>query len=134
MAAPQPSRWRLYLALTKPRVVALIVLTAVVGTLLATPGLPPLDALIWGNLGIGLAAASAADAEPDSGPAHRCKMARTRTRPLPTGGLTERQALISRAALGVASMLILWPAGEPADGAADLRFADRLRRGLHRCG
>ena len=36
--------WRDYLALTKPRVVALIVLTAVVGALLATPGLPPLDA------------------------------------------------------------------------------------------
>jgi len=61
LAQAQPvSRWRLYLALTKPKVVALIVLTAVVGTLLATPGLPPLDALLLGNLGIGLAAASAA--------------------------------------------------------------------------
>ena len=55
-----PGRWRLYLALTKPRVVALIVLTSIVGTLLAVPGLPPLGALFWGNLGIGLAAASAA--------------------------------------------------------------------------
>ena len=44
--------WKLYLELTKPRVVALIVFTAIVGTLLASPGWPPLDALIWGNLGI----------------------------------------------------------------------------------
>jgi protoheme IX farnesyltransferase len=44
--------WRRYLELTKPRVVALITFTAIVGTLLATPGLPPLDALIFGNLGI----------------------------------------------------------------------------------
>lgn len=104
VAAP---RWRLYYALTKPRVVALIVLTAVVGSLLARPGLPPLDLLLWGNLGIGLAAASAAtlnqllDARIDA------KMARTRTRPLPTGGLTETAALGFAAALGIASMLML---------------------------
>jgi protoheme IX farnesyltransferase len=107
LANPQPQRWRLYYQLTKPRVVALIVLTAVVGSLLATPGLPPLPALLWGNLGIGLAAASAAtlnqilDQRIDAG------MARTRTRPLPTGGLNEREALVFAAALGIASMLIL---------------------------
>jgi protoheme IX farnesyltransferase len=55
---PAHASWRDYLELTKPRVVALIVLTAVVGTLLATPGLPPLDALVFGNLGIALAVAS----------------------------------------------------------------------------
>jgi len=43
--------WKLYLELTKPKVVALIVFTAIVGTLLASPGIPPLDALLWGNLG-----------------------------------------------------------------------------------
>ena len=52
--------WRQYLELTKPKVVALIVFTAVVGMLLATPGLPPLNALVAGTLGIGLAASSAA--------------------------------------------------------------------------
>ena len=46
------ARWRLYLELTKPKVVALIVLTSVVGTLLAAPGWPPLEALFLGNLGI----------------------------------------------------------------------------------
>jgi heme o synthase len=101
-------RWRLYLQLTKPRVVALIVLTAVVGTLLSTPGLPPLSALVWGNVGIALAAASAATLNQILDQRIDAKMARTRTRPLPTGGLTEREALVFAASLGVASMLILW--------------------------
>ena len=57
---PRPARWRSFYELTKPRVVMLIVFTAIVGTLLAVPGMPPLDALMFGNLGIGLAAASAA--------------------------------------------------------------------------
>ena len=106
--APPIARWRLYLELTKPKVVALIILTAIVGTLLSTPGWPPLDALLLGNLGIGLAAASAAtinhflDQRIDAG------MLRTRSRPLPTGGLTERQALGFAAVLGSASMLILY--------------------------
>ncbi|MDQ2641643.1 MAG: heme o synthase [Pseudomonadota bacterium] len=107
-AAHAPGRWRLYYELTKPRVVALIVLTSVVGSLLAVPGMPPLDLLLFGNLGIAMAAASAAtlnqllDARIDS------KMARTRTRPLPTGGLSESQALGFAAILCAASMLILW--------------------------
>jgi len=79
-----------------------------VGSLLATRGMPPLGRLIWGNLGIGLAAASAAalnqilDARIDA------TMARTRMRPLPTGALNEREALIFALLLGAASMLMLW--------------------------
>ncbi len=102
------SRLRQFYELTKPRVVALIVLTSVVGSLLATRGMPPLGRLIWGNLGIGLAAASAAalnqilDARIDA------TMARTRMRPLPTGALNEREALIFALLLGAASMLMLW--------------------------
>jgi heme o synthase len=106
-AAPSGGRWRLYLALTKPRVVALIILTAVVGSLLAVPGLPPLDLLLFGNLGIGLAAASAATLNQVLDQRIDAHMARTRTRPLPTGGLNEQQALWFAAALGVASMLLL---------------------------
>ena len=99
--------WKLYLELTKPRVVALIVFTAIVGTLLASPGWPPLDALIWGNLGIALASGSAAainhvlDRNIDE------QMSRTRGRPFPTGTLSNRQALIFAASLAIASMLIL---------------------------
>jgi protoheme IX farnesyltransferase len=101
-------RWRLYYELTKPRVVALIVLTSVVGSLLATPGMPPLDLFLWGNLGIGLAAACAATLNQILDQRIDARMARTRMRPLPTGGLAERQALWFAAALGICSMAVLW--------------------------
>jgi heme o synthase len=106
-APAAPALWRRYLELTKPKVVALITFTAVVGTLLASPGLPPLDALVWGNLGVALAAACAAainhvlDRRIDE------QMARTRARPLPSGALSERQALAFAALLGVSSMGVL---------------------------
>jgi protoheme IX farnesyltransferase len=108
LPSPASDRWRLYLALTKPRVVALIVLTAVVGSLLATPGLPPLLPLLFGNIGIGLAAASAATLNQVLDQRIDARMARTRTRPLPTGGLHERDALWFAAVLGAASMLVLF--------------------------
>ncbi|HEY8509283.1 MAG TPA: heme o synthase [Steroidobacteraceae bacterium] len=106
-AAAAPAVWKHYLELTKPRVVMLIVFTAIVGTLLASPGFPPLNALIFGNLGIALASACAAvinhvlDRRIDE------QMARTRGRPLPSGQLSERQALTFAAVLGVTSMAIL---------------------------
>ncbi|MFM7626597.1 MAG: UbiA family prenyltransferase, partial [Gammaproteobacteria bacterium] len=59
-AARARPRWKLSYELTKPKVVALIVFTAIVGTLLASPGWPPFAALVWGNLGIALAASCAA--------------------------------------------------------------------------
>ncbi|MEE4331744.1 MAG: heme o synthase [Wenzhouxiangella sp.] len=96
-----------YLALCKLRVVSLIVFTALVGMALSVPGWVPLDALILGNLGIGLAAASAAainhllDARADR------VMTRTRHRPLPTGQLSERQVLIFSLVLAATSMTIL---------------------------
>ena len=107
-AAAVRASWRHYYELTKPRVVVLIVFTSIVGTLLATPGMPPLGALLWGNLGIALAAGCAAainhvlDQKIDE------KMARTRYRPLPTGSVNTAQALAFAATLGVASMLLLW--------------------------
>jgi protoheme IX farnesyltransferase len=107
VAQPRP-QWKLYLELTKPRVVALIVFTAIVGTLLASPGMPPLAALVWGNLGIALAAGCAAainhvlDRKIDE------QMSRTRGRPLPTGTLGTVQALSFAFGLGATSMLVLW--------------------------
>ena len=96
-----------YLGLCKLKVVSLIVFTAVVGMFLAVPGMPPLDKLVLGSVGIALAAASAAainhvlDARIDA------LMKRTRRRPLPTGHLTETEAMIFAFALGLVSMVIL---------------------------
>jgi protoheme IX farnesyltransferase len=96
-----------YLGLCKLKVVSLIVFTAVVGMFLAVPGLPPLDRLLLGSVGIALAAASAAainhvlDARIDA------VMKRTRRRPLPTGQLTETEAMLFAFALGLISMVIL---------------------------
>jgi len=106
-AAHTPPVWRRYLELTKPKVVALITFTAIVGTLLASPGLPPLTALLWGNLGIALAAACAATLNHILDRRIDEQMSRTRARPLPTGQLTERNALVFAAVLGVSAMAIL---------------------------
>jgi protoheme IX farnesyltransferase len=106
-AVGAPPLWRRYLELTKPRVVALITFTAIVGTLLASPGAPPLEALVWGNLGIALAAACAATLNQVLDRRIDEQMARTRARPLPTGQLSERQALMFAAVLGVSAMTIL---------------------------
>ncbi|OGT79903.1 MAG: protoheme IX farnesyltransferase [Gammaproteobacteria bacterium RIFCSPLOWO2_02_FULL_61_13] len=101
------ARWRDYLALCKPTIVALIVFTAVVGMFLSTPGMVPWDALLFGTLGIGLAAASAAavnhivDQHIDS------IMSRTRSRPLPRGNLSPAAATRFAFTLGLLSMLIL---------------------------
>ncbi len=105
--ASRAPHWRRYLELTKPRVVALICFTAVVGTLLASPGAPPLVPLVWGNLGIALAAACAATLNHVLDRRIDEQMARTRGRPLPSGALTERAALAFAALLGAGAMAIL---------------------------
>jgi len=96
-----------YFALTKPKVVSLIMFTAIVGMFLAVPGFPAAAALVWGTIGIALAASSAAainhvlDARIDA------EMARTRSRPLPRGTVSEAYALSFAFVLGAGSMLIL---------------------------
>jgi len=100
--------WRDYYELTKPRVVMLIVFTAIVGMFLAVPGWPDLDALFFGTLGIGLASSSAAVFNHVLDHRTDILMMRTRGRPLPQGKLTERAALIFASVLCVASMVILW--------------------------
>ena len=99
--------WRDYYELTKPRVVLLIVFTAVVGMFLSVPGWPGASALMFGTLGIGLASSAAAvfnhvlDARID------IQMMRTRGRPLPQGKLTEKKALVFASVLCVVSMIML---------------------------
>ena len=102
--------WRDYYELGKPRVVMLIVFTAVEGMFLAAPGLPPPQALLFGTLGIGLAASCAAAINHVLDRRFDAQMARTRKRPLPTGHVNEVQALTYAAILGVLSMglLVVW--------------------------
>jgi protoheme IX farnesyltransferase len=99
--------WREYLELTKPRVVALLVFTALIGALLAVPGLPPWRQLLLGLAGIWLAAASAAALNHLIDQRIDRMMARTAHRPLATGTLRPLQVLLFALALGVVSMLIL---------------------------
>jgi protoheme IX farnesyltransferase len=104
---PSRATWRDFYELGKPRVVMLIMFTAIVGMFLAAPGWPPLNALIFGSLGIALAASSAAAFNHVLDRRFDAQMARTRNRPLPTGHVSEVQALAYAAALAVISMLML---------------------------
>jgi heme o synthase len=102
-----PSTLHQYWQLTKPRVVALIVFTALVGMFLAVPGLPPARATVFGLLGIWLAAASAAAINHLIDQRIDKVMARTAHRPLATGALQPVQVLAFAVLLGVLSMAIL---------------------------
>ena len=99
--------WRDYLELCKPNVVALMILTSVIGMVLATQQSVPLSVLIFGNLGIALCAGSAAavnhivDRHVDD------KMARTLNRPLAQGRITPRQAILFALITGLLGMAIL---------------------------
>jgi protoheme IX farnesyltransferase len=99
-----------YLALCKPRVVILIVFTAVVGMFLAIPGWPPLVPVVAGTLGIGLAASSAAAINHLLDRRIDARMRRTRHRPLASGQMTEKNVLVFALILGVLAMatLLLW--------------------------
>jgi protoheme IX farnesyltransferase len=108
VASTAETSWRDYYELGKPRVVALIVFTAIVGMFLAVPGLPPWQAMLYGTIGIGLAASSAAAINHVVDRKFDEKMARTMNRPIPTGHVTTQQALAYAAIIGVLSMVILW--------------------------
>ena len=99
--------WRQYQELTKPRVVALLVFTALVGMFLAVPGLPPLHESVFGLVGIWLAASSAAAINHLIDQRIDKVMVRTAHRPLATGALRPVQVLVFALLLGIASMLVL---------------------------
>jgi protoheme IX farnesyltransferase len=98
---------RLYLALTKPRIVALITFTALVGELLAGPTVAWWRPVLWGTLGIALCSACAAVLNQVFERQLDASMSRTRRRPLAAGLLTRRNALLFAAALGVTGSAIL---------------------------
>ena len=105
--------WVQFWHLTKPRVVSLIVFTAVIGMLLAVPEAPPLGRLLWATLGIALVAGAAA--------AFNCLveqkldavMARTRGRPTVIGSISTPQILLMSGAVGGLGLAILWHAVNP---------------------
>ncbi len=117
-------RLHAFLELTKPRVVALIVFTAIIGMFLAVPGWPPWQALLLGTLGIWLAAAAAAALNHLLDRRIDAVMARTRHRPLPKGHLAGSQVLMFALLLAAASMVILWWGTNPL--AAVLTFGSLI--------
>jgi protoheme IX farnesyltransferase len=99
--------WRDYLELCKPRVVLLMLLTSLIGMLLAAPGWVPLDIIILGNLGIALCAGSAATINHLVDRHIDLKMKRTQNRPIAKGRVEPRQALIFAFVTGLIGMTIL---------------------------
>lgn len=100
--------WRDYLEMCKPRVVVLMLLCAVVGMILATPGAVPLDLALSASLGIALVAGSAAVVNHVADQHIDAKMARTESRPVATGRVTNSQAIMFAAVTGVFGMALLW--------------------------
>lgn len=99
--------WSQYYKLTKPKVVYLIVFTAMVGMLLAVDGAVPLDIFVFGLLGIGLAAASGAAINHVVDEHIDRIMERTRNRPVASGELSQRAALIFALSIGGIGIMIL---------------------------
>ena len=99
--------WRDYLELTKPNVVALMILTSWIGMCLATLGWVPLNALIFGNLGIALCAGAAAVINHIVDRRIDTLMARTKKRPIAQGRVEPFQAFIFALALGSTGMVLL---------------------------
>ena len=99
--------WRAYWELTKPGVVALLMVTAVIGMFLATPGLPPLRVVVLGSLGLALAMMSSAVINQVMDQRIDAIMARTRQRPLVQGRVDTRAALFFAIVLCLLSLGIL---------------------------
>src|SRR4051812_44656443 len=102
------NRLQQFWQLCKPRVVSLIVFTAVIGMFLSVPGMVPLQPLVFGTLGIALVAGAAAAINCLVEQKIDALMARTRGRPLPRGELTPLQTLVFALAVGGAGLALLY--------------------------
>jgi protoheme IX farnesyltransferase len=101
-------RLRAFYSLTKPRVVSLIVFTAVIGMFLATPGVVPIEILLAGTAGIALVAGAAAAVNCLVELKIDAVMSRTRWRPLPQGEISAVQTLVFAGALGGIGLWLLY--------------------------
>jgi protoheme IX farnesyltransferase len=110
LVASQPFSLRLrqFYALSKPRVVALIVFCAVIGMFLATPGLVRLEILLAGTIGIWFVAGAAAAVNCLVEQKIDALMARTRGRPLPRGQLTSNETLMFAGVVGGIGLWVLY--------------------------
>ena len=106
-AAIGAATWRDYLELTKPRVVLLMLLCALVGMLLATPEAPPLTIVLAGLGGIALVAGSAAAVNHIADARIDARMARTRNRPIPKGRVSPVSGIVFAGVLGIAGLVVL---------------------------
>ena len=115
-AAAVPSRWSAFLALTKPRVILLLLITALGGMLVAADGLPPLGVVVFTLIGGALSAGGAnaincyIDRDIDG------LMARTTQRPIPAGEIAPGRALAFGIGLVAASLALFWLFVNPAAG------------------
>jgi protoheme IX farnesyltransferase len=103
----QRATWRDYYEMCKPNVVFLMLLTSVIGMFMAVPGMVPWEVLLYGNLGIGLCAASAAAINHLVDQKIDFVMSRTRNRPVAQGRIDTFHAAMFSAVLGVAGMAML---------------------------
>lgn len=99
--------------ITKPKVVFMLVITAIVGMVLAQPGWPALDLLVVSSIGIGLLSAAAAAMNHIVDQKIDAKMARTYNRPIAKGRVSNQQAIIFSFALAVLGFVILYAAVNP---------------------
>ena len=102
------TRFRQFLALTKPRVVSLIVFCAVIGMFLAVPGMPPAGVVFFATAGIALVAGAAAAVNCLVEQKIDGLMARTRRRPLPSGELTSLQTMVFAGLIGGLGLFLLY--------------------------
>ena len=123
--------WRDYLTLTKPRVVAVLVLTSMVGMLLASPVLPSVDLFILANLGIGLAASAAAVVNHVVDRRIDAMMSRTKHRPVCDGKVSASNALLFSFVLGTSGLSMLIIVANPLTALLDLRLDYWLCRNLY---
>ena len=101
------TRWPDFLELTKPRVVALMLLTALIGMCMAVPGLVPWEPLVYGNLGIGLCAGAAAAINHVVDERIDQEMSRTTNRPVAQGRVSQTEALVFAALLAISGTVLL---------------------------
>ncbi|WOH36794.1 heme o synthase [Thalassotalea fonticola] len=108
-----PVSWREYYEITKPKVVALLVLTALVGMSLSVPGAIPWQILLPAMLGIGLLSSASAAINHIVDQKIDAIMARTHNRPLPNGRISNKNAIIFASALSIIGFVMLYALVNP---------------------